>query len=423
MNDWPRVRIGDIGQVFDGPHATPKPTHEGPVFLGIGNVTEDGHLDLSDVRHISELEYPQWTKRVTPRAGDIVFTYEATLNRYAIIPRGFRGCLGRRMALIRPNPDAVDGRFLFYSFFGPAWRETIEANRLSGATVDRIPIKRFPDFPVALPPLDTQRRIAGILGAYDDLIEVNRRRVAVLEAMARGLFEEWFVRFRFPGHEHHPTTDTPNGPLPEGWRWAPIKEAYHGLFDGPHATPAVSDDGPIFLGIGNITETGRMDLTSVRHISEDDFSTWTRRVMPQDGDIVFTYEATLNRYALIPRGFRGCLGRRLALIRADEKLGLNRYLFLYFFTDQWRETIAMNTLSGATVDRVPLTRFPDFPIILPDLEVVRQFDCLARPILEVQQRLAEANRRLAAARDALLPRLISGHLDLNTATRELETAA
>ena len=103
--------------LFDGPHATPKPSPEGPVFLGIKNVTDDGSLDLTNIRHITEAEFGRWTKRVEPEAGDIVFTYEATLNRYAIIPKGFRGCFGRRMALIRPNTEKVDTRFLHFYFF------------------------------------------------------------------------------------------------------------------------------------------------------------------------------------------------------------------------------------------------------------------------------------------------------------------
>jgi type I restriction enzyme, S subunit len=131
--------------LYDGPHATPKPSNDGPIYLGIGNITEDGKLDLTDVRHIAEEDYSAWTKRVTPEPGDIVFTYEATLNRYAIIPDGFRGCLGRRTALIRPNPAAVNPRFLFFYFFSEDWRKTIGQNVLSGATVDRIPITRRPD--------------------------------------------------------------------------------------------------------------------------------------------------------------------------------------------------------------------------------------------------------------------------------------
>ena len=102
--------------IYDGPHATPPEADSGPVFLGIKNVTANGRLDLSEIRHVSEEQYPRWTRRVTPQANDIVFSYEATLHRYALIPEGFRGCLGRRMALIRPNPEKVVPRFLHYYF-------------------------------------------------------------------------------------------------------------------------------------------------------------------------------------------------------------------------------------------------------------------------------------------------------------------
>lgn len=84
------------------------------------------------------------------------------------------------------------------------------------------------------------------------------------------------------------------------WKMLPIKELYEGLYDGPHATPKPSDGGPVFLGIKNVTDDGTLDLNDIRHIAEEDFATWTRRVEPQANDLVFTYEATLNRYALIP---------------------------------------------------------------------------------------------------------------------------
>jgi len=109
----------------------------------------------------------------------------------------------------------------------------------------------------------------------------------------------------------------------------PIEQVYQGLYDGPHATPKPSEDGPVFLGIGNITESGQLDLSSIRHIAEAEFQTWTRRVTPEAGDIVFTYEATLNRYAMIPRNFRGCLGRRLALIRMPPSSVYRNFLFLF----------------------------------------------------------------------------------------------
>ena len=174
--------------------------------------------------------------------------------------------------------------------------------------------------------LSEQAEIASVLSAYDDLIENNRRRMQLLEQAARLLYKEWFVHLRFPGHEHTRIIDG----VPEGWEVRPIKEIVEGVYDGPHATPPPAEHGAVFLGIKNITESGRLDLSSTRYIAEEDLPKWTRRVSPQAGDIVFFYEATLNLYALIPEGFRGCLGRRLALVRpiASDRSGL----FLYFQT-------------------------------------------------------------------------------------------
>jgi type I restriction enzyme S subunit len=215
---WKTVPIKSVYRgLYDGPHATPAPCEDGPVFLGIKNVTDDGALDLTDIRHISESDFPRWTKRVNPQPGDIVFTYEATLNRYAIVPDGFRGCLGRRMALIRTDPKKIDTRFLHFYFFSKQWREVISSNILTGATVDRIPLTKFPDFPITIPDLPTQRKIAGILSAYDDLIENNLRRIKILEEMAQSLYREWFVYFRFPGHESAKFVESSLGQIPRGW--------------------------------------------------------------------------------------------------------------------------------------------------------------------------------------------------------------
>ena len=188
-----------------------------PNILGIKNLTEDGKLELSEIRHIAEEDFPKWIKRVQPRPGDIIFTYEATLNRYAIIPEGFRGCLGRRLALIRPNPARVNTRFLFYYFFSEAWQRTISNNMILGSTVDRIPLISFPNFKVYAPPLPIQRKIAAILSTYDDLIENNTRRIALLEDIAQSLYQEWFVRFRFPGHEQVKMIESELGMIPEEW--------------------------------------------------------------------------------------------------------------------------------------------------------------------------------------------------------------
>ena len=377
-----------------------------------------GSFDLSDLREMrfedKELD------RYGLRDGDIVMCEGGEPGRCAIWRGQSPGMMFQKaLHRIRPNPS-VDTGYLYYALLLKGRSGGMDSY-FTGATIKHLPGEQLAKIEVLLPPLETQRRIAGVLGAYDDLIEVNRRRIAVLEEMARGLFTEWFTYLRFPGHETVAIEDTPDGPLPMGWQRCSIKEVYDGLYDGPHATPPPADDGPVFLGIGNITESGRLDLSSIRHIAEEDFGKWTKRVTPQCGDIVFTYEATLNRYALIPKGFRGCLGRRLALVRA--KPALSRYLYLYFLSEKWRAVISANTLSGATVDRIPLTKFPEFPMLLPDSSVIARFDKVVGPVLEQMEHLNQANVNLAAARDLLLPRLISGQLSVAQAKRELEAVA
>lgn len=175
-------RMADIAiGIFDGPHATPALHDSGEaVFLGIREITEHGQIDVSSARWVSEADYPKWTKRVTPQAGDIVFTYEATLNLYALIPNGLKCCLGRRTALIRPDPLKVNPRFLFAYLFSPAWRSQVDANTIPGATVDRIALTKFPDFLVRVPPRDEQDRIATAISQYDDLLENLGRQQQIL---------------------------------------------------------------------------------------------------------------------------------------------------------------------------------------------------------------------------------------------------
>jgi type I restriction enzyme S subunit len=305
------------------------------------------------------------------------------------------------VGIIRVDRRKANPRFVYYFFKDPKTFNMCQG--IGGqAAQPNINLTILKGFDIGVPALPVQDAIVEVLSAYDNLIENNRRRIALLEEAARMLYREWFVHFRFPDHEHVKIIDR----LPEGWTITGVKEAYDGLFDGPHATPTPSDEGPVFLGIQNIRETGGLDLFSIRHVSEADFPRWTRRVTPRDGDIVFSYEATLNRYALIPRGLRCCLGRRMALIRPKEEYRV--FLFLHMFSDDWRRVIAGRILNGATVDRIPLTSFPSFPILLPARKAAAAFGETVEPQFKLIETLVEQNQKLIQARDLLLPRLMNG---------------
>jgi type I restriction enzyme S subunit len=191
------LSISEVAEIFDGPHATPKKIEAGPYFLSISSL-DGGRLDLSKSAHVNEEQFVQWTKRVTPQKGDLLFSYETRLGEAALMPEGIRACLGRRMGLLRPKLNKVIPEYLLYAYISPFFQQVIKANTIVGATVDRIALSEMKDFPIRIPNLSEQKAACLLLSTIDKKIELNNRINAELEAMAKTLYEYWFVQFDFP---------------------------------------------------------------------------------------------------------------------------------------------------------------------------------------------------------------------------------
>ncbi len=378
--------------IYDGPHATPPEADHGPVFLGIKNVTMGGRLDLSDIRHVSEQHFPKWTRRITPQPDDIVFSYEATLHRYALIPEGFRGCLGRRMALVRPNPEKVVPRFLHYYFLSSLWRSIVEGNVISGATVDRIPLTRFPNFEVRIPEIHVQHKVASILSAYDDMIENNRRRIQLLEQAARLLYKEWFVHFRFPGHEH---VKIING-LPEGWKKRELSEISDIMMGQSPKSIYYNEDGnglPFHQGVTNF---------GTRFPSHKTYCTIEAR-LAEPGDILFSVRAPVGRINITLDKI--VIGRGLAAIRSN--IGQQNLLFYtlknhFFKEDMMGEGAIFAAITKKDLYGVKLLQPPD--------RLVNMFLEHVQPLDQQIENLHRSINGLMNARDLLLPRLMNGEI-------------
>lgn len=388
--------------IYDGPHATPQEASEGAVFLGIKNITDDGRLDFSEIRHVSEVDLPRWTRRVLPSPGDVVFTYEATLHRYAVIPEGFRGCLGRRVALIRPNPEKANSRFLLYYFLSHEWRKVVEGNVISGATVDRIPLERFPDFSVCLPTLPVQEKIVNVLSAYDDLIENNRRRIALLEESARLLFREWFVHLRFPGHEH---THIVNG-RPDGWARKALAEVAD--FRLGKMLDQNKNKGELMPYLANVNvRWGQFDLDNLREMRFEDHELET--VGLRYGDIVMCEGGEPGRCALWKEQLpRMMIQKAIHRIRAHPEVS---NLFLYYCLRYKGQSGQLASLfTGSTIKHLPREKLALVQVDIPSVPLMMLFDEQV-DLLEKQSALLEAAiKRASQARDLLLPRMMSGEI-------------
>lgn len=408
MSEWREVPIGDlVAEFHDGPHATPRPANAGPVFLGIKNLTDDGTLDLSKIRHIAEADFARWTKRVTPQANDIVFTYEATLHRYAVIPKGFRGCLGRRLALIRPAVDRTDPRFLHQALRSPAWRGTVEDRVISGATVDRIPLIDFPSFPIRVPSLVTQRRIAAVLAAFDELIEINARRIELLEGLARSLYREWFVRFRFPGAHDVDLVDAEGGRIPSGWRAQPIGSICS--FIGAGGTPRRSDPSN--------WENGTIHWFTTGELRDGPLIASVERVVLKPGLRIFDPPTILMAIYGSPTVGRlgwvmsSCSCNQAALaMRADGAPATQEWL--WFQLQHLRPQF--NAMSqGAAQQNISKEKVAKTIVVVPPPDVLMRFADRVGPLRAASHQYYAINARLAATRDLLLPRLVTGRLDIS----------
>jgi type I restriction enzyme S subunit len=303
----------------------------------------------------------------------------------------------------------------------------------SGTTHQTIYYPEAKAFHALLPPPREQGQIAEILRALDDKIELNRRLNETLEEMARALFKSWFVDFD-PVHakaagkkpfgmdeataDHFPTSfrGSELGSIPNSWQLSSVREQCEAVYDGPHATPARSPVGPLFLGIRNLKPLG-LDLAETRRLSEEDWPRWTKRVVPAGGDIVFSYEATLGYFAILPQGLRCCLGRRLALVRPLRSPNNGHYLFHYFVSAPFQAYLKQHASVGATVDRILIADFPQYPVLQPKRQLVTAFEDRASAWWATIHSRSAESYTLATLREALLPKLLSGELRITDAEK------
>jgi type I restriction enzyme, S subunit len=406
---WVEKQISEMYRaLYDGPHATPSPSDSGKLFLRIENITSDGRLDFSSPTFISNEEFPRWTRRVVPQKGDIVFSYEATLGRYAVIPEGFEGCLGRRIALIRPDFQKAHPKFLHYYFYSDLWASELNNYLVTGATVDRIPLLKFPQFKVSAPPISIQRKIAAVLSAYDDLIENNNRRIALLEKMAEELYCEWFVRLRFPSYE---STKIVKG-VPEGWTIQQMSNLC-GIIDCLHTKkPEIDPHGEGWLlQLENIGKNGRFVKKCRYMISAADYKEWIKNIELKEGDCLVTNVGRIGAVTQIPKGVKAAPGRNMTAIRPSRIT--KTFLFQYLLSPHMMLEVAKKQDFGAIMGALNVRAINKLEILLPPLEILDKFELNASPMRKKIARLQEANDLLEESRDRLLTRLMSGKIDLD----------
>jgi type I restriction enzyme S subunit len=308
------------------------------------------------------------------------------------------------------NRDIADPRFCFYYFASPRYVEHIRSRGIGGA-VPGINLGILKSLSIALPLIDVQQRIADVLSAYDDLIENNRRRMALLEEAARQLYREWFVRLRFPGHEH---TRITNG-VPEGWQWKPLEALCtdgDGIQTGPFGSQLhqsdYTDDGIPVVMPRDLADL-RISVESVARIPEHLANKLGRHRMIH-GDAVYGRRGEIGRRAFIGRRQVGWFCGTGCLRIRPERVAINaRYLFDSLGSPQTASTIA-NRAKGSTMPNPSAGALKSVPVLVAPRLLQTLYVEQVEPLVEMSETLNEQNKKLRAARDLLLPRLMSGEI-------------
>jgi type I restriction enzyme S subunit len=270
-----------------------------------------------------------------------------------------------------------------------------------------VPVKHFP--------LPIQRRIAGILSAYDDLIENSQRRIKILEEVARRLYREWFVHFRFPGHEGCRFVESPLGEIPEGWEVKRLGDVTTKIGSG--ATPKGGKGAYKTEGIHLIRSLNIYDYSfqfdNLACIDEDQ-AAGLDNVRVQQNDVLLNITgASVARCAMVPSYLLPArVNQHVAIIRADEAKVSPHYLLDAINSDFHKQKLLSYAQGGATREALTKETISGFEIVVPPTLVMSRYAGVASGIHLHRETLTRQIQNLRRTRDLLLPRLLSGQIDV-----------
>ena len=395
-------KLNDVCElIVDCPHSTEPDEGGGYPIIRTPNIGV-GYLDLEGVQRVSKAAYDRRNIRAVPRPNDLILAREAPAGNVGIIREGMKVCLGQRTVLIRPSAEKVSPLFLNYYLNAPKQRHALLSNS-NGATVSHVNMPVIRNLVIELPDREAQDRIADVLSAYDELIENSRRQIQLLEEAARRLYKEWFIDLKFPGHETTPIVDG----LPEGWCKATLGELSVLITRG--ITPRYSETSD-FLVLGQRCVRGNLvDLSCARRCERKSIA---EQKMLKCGDVLINSTGTgsLGRTAQVwfdPIDMT--VDSHVTIVRASSP-ELSSYLAQWAFAN---ESFIESLHTGSTGQtELPRERVSSIRVLVPSSGALNQFNSFVSPMVGKVNMLQRSIAAAREARDRLLPKLMSGEIEV-----------
>ena len=419
---WRRVRVGEICKVQRG--SSPRPIKDQKYFEGgtipwikIADATSSGKYLCATKQKVNE--YGASFSRLLP-TGSLILAASGTLGYVQML--GVPGCIHDGWLHLYEF-DGTDPQFLYY------WLRAnphLSSDAAYGAAIQNINTELLRSFEIDLPPLPTQRHMAAILSTYDDLIDNNTRCIAILEEMARRLYEEWFVHFRFPGHESVKMVESELGEVPEEWNVVPAAEVARVIRGRSYKGVELAEEGGLpFVNLKCIDRGGGFRRSGLkRYIGK-----FKPDQAVQSGDIVMavtdmTQERRIvARCARVPSLDEKCAVISMDMVKVVPKEGTQQlYLYATFRWSRFSDEVKEHA-TGVNVLHLHPDRISGFKFALAPIPVQDTFSDLVLPLLNLCENLEIKNANLRTQRDLLLPKLISGEIDVSVIGEQMAEAA
>lgn len=397
---WKTIRADEFCEsVRDGTHDTPKQTETGYKLLTSKHI-KNGQITPVDAYYISEEDYKKINARSLVEQWDVIMSMIGTVGEAAVV-RNQPNYAIKNVALFKCAGSELKGKWLAYYLSSPDAQGHMSGNQ-KGSSQQFLSLKQLRSLQIPITDESYMLKVVDILSAYDDLIENNQKQIKLLEEAAQRLYKEWFVDLRFPGHENTKITDG----VPEGWRKykfsdttsimgggtpkTDVKEFYNGNI--PFYTPKDSDDS--FFAFDTIT-----------HISQSGLDNCNSQLYPVN-TIIITARGTVGKTTILAVPM--AMNQSCYALKCDE---LNSPYYLFFSLKN--EVAALKTMSnGGVFNTIIVKTFDSICLIAPTQDVLNMFEASVSPIMEQIKTKARQNIILTEARDRLLPKLMSGEIEL-----------
>jgi len=391
--------------ITDCHHSTPSWTESGQIVVRSENIKR-GKISLKDPSYTDQASFKERISRSVPEPGDLIVTREAPMGEVGMIPTGVQCCLGQRLVLVKPDPSRIDRHYLLYAMQSEFVQKQIGASDETGSTVSNLRIPALRELEIPL--LARAEEIGAVLAALDAKIDLNNRINAELEALAKTIYDYWFVQFDFPDAHGRPYkssggamvwNDALKREIPAGWE---VKSLWNiATYTNGLAMQKFRPKGSEFLRVIKIKEMS------------DGFSPDTERASPtiadrfivNDGDILFSWSATLA-VQIWTRG-RGALNQHIFKVTSEKYPTSFVYFQLTGYLDHFK---MMAEKRKTTMGHITLDHLRQSFVVIPPASLVERLDESLRPILDQYVGLNKQSQKLVELRDWLLPLLMNGQV-------------